>query len=130
MSGCLGLNRIQVFSVSIVNDTASTVVVRDCDSFCSSSLLTFPLQPGASVEIHRTPNEHKYFSVTTPSGGHIGCVDLYFKVAQPGASVPVSQAGPCPPGSGLPWKTIGLVVLAALLAAAVVLLPRRTRRAD
>ena len=25
---------------------------------------------------------HSYFSVTTPSGGHLGCIDLYFTTAQ------------------------------------------------
>jgi hypothetical protein len=77
LGGCGALRRVQVFPVSIVNDTGPPVIVRDCSSFCSSSLLTFDLQPGASVVINRTTNMHKRFSVTTPTGAHIGCVDLY-----------------------------------------------------
>jgi hypothetical protein len=117
VGGCANLGRIQVFHVSIVNDTASPVVVRNCDSFCSSSLLAFDLQPGGSVPVNRTTNDHDYWSVTTPTGGHIGCVDLFFRAPQPGASVPVSGAGPCP-GPGVPWLTIAVVTIVALPIAA------------
>ena len=77
VAGCGSLRQLEVFRVSIVNDTSAPVVVRDCDSYCSSALLTFDLRPGASVPINRAANMHKLFSVTTPAGGHIGCLDLY-----------------------------------------------------
>jgi hypothetical protein len=118
VGGCANLGRIQVFPVSIVNDTGSPVIVRNCDSFCSSSLLAFDLQPGGTVPVNRTTNEHDYWSVTTPVGGHIGCVDLFFRIPQPGASVPVSGAGLCP-GPGVPWLTLAVVTIVALPIAAL-----------
>jgi hypothetical protein len=129
VGGCFGLNRIQVFTVAIVNDTPVEIVVRDCVHFCSSSLITFDLAPGASADVHRTTNEHKYFSVTTASGRHVGCLDLFFRRAEPGADVDVSRAISCPTGSGPPWKTIGLLLLplAALLGIGLFLVRPRTR---
>jgi hypothetical protein len=111
MSSCTNLSHIQVFPVSIVNDTGGGVVVRDCANFCSSSPLVFDLPPGSKVQINRTTKMHKYFSVTTSSGAHVGCLDLYFKTPAPGASVPVWRAFPCPSPSGLPWRTIGIGLL-------------------
>jgi hypothetical protein len=118
LAGCSAARRIQVFTVSLENDTSQRVVVRDCDDYCTFSLLSFDLPPGASVPIHRTPNQHKLFSVTTPAGGRIGCVDLYFKTAQPDARVLVSQAAPCPAGSSGHWKIAGLIILAAIVLGA------------
>jgi hypothetical protein len=114
LGGCGGLGRIRVFTVSMVNDTTGEVVLRDCAHYCSSALLTFDLQPGESVDVHRVANDHKKFSITTPSGGRIGCLDLYFKTPQPGAQMDVSAAVPCPAGSRVPWRTIALVLLVAL----------------
>jgi hypothetical protein len=71
---------------------------------------------------------HKDFSVTTPAGGRIGCLDLYFPTPQPGARVPVSQAGPGPSEPGFPWRTAGLVGLAALAGLPPVVLLRLRRR--
>jgi hypothetical protein len=131
VAGCGSLRQLEVFRVSIVNDTTAPVVVRDCDSYCSSSLLTFDLQPGASVPINRAANMHKLFSVTTPVGGHIGCLDLYYETAQPGAQARVSQATPCPATARPLWKTVGLVLL-VVLGVAFVLggLLRRRRASD
>ena len=115
LGGCSAARRIQVFTVSLENDTSHPVVVRDCDDYCTFSLLTFQLQPGEGVPIHRTVNQHKLFSVTTPAGGRIGCVDLYFKTALPDARVPISHASPCPSGSSGPWKLVGLAVVGVLI---------------
>jgi hypothetical protein len=133
VSGCFGLNRIHIFTVSIVNDTSGAVVVRDCAHFCSSSLISFDLAPGASADVHRTTDEHKYFSVTTAAGRHVGCLDLFFERAEPGANVEVSGARSCPAGSGPPWKTVGLLllVLGVLLAIGLYLVrPAKGRRAS
>lgn len=128
LSGCFGLDHIQVFQVSMVNDTGQEVIVRDCASFCSSSLLTFDMPPGDSVQINRAPNQHKYFSVVTSSGQQLGCVDLFFKTPAQGSSVPLSQAGRCP-GSAPPWRIIGLVGGAFVVAGLPVLLMlARSRR--
>ena len=126
LSGCSALRRIQVFPVSIVNDTNAPVVVRGCESYCSSSLLTFDLPPGSSVVVHRTTQQHKRFSIVTPAGGHVGCADLYFTTPQPAARVLVSGAVPCPSGSHVRWTLIGLAVAAALAPILIVL--GRSRR--
>jgi hypothetical protein len=127
VAGCRAVHGIEVFRVSIVNDTGGPVVVRDCDSYCSSSPIAITLEPGASAPINRVAKQHKIFSIATPAGGHVGCLDLYFSAPHPGAQVPVSQATPCRPGSGPPWKTIALIVIGVglvLLAAFAFL--RRT----
>ena len=126
-AGCGSLSNIKVSSVSIVNDTASPVVVRDCADYCSSSPLSINLASGQSTPINRVAGAHKYFSVTTPSGGHIGCVDLYFSAPSPGASVPISRAGKCPGSSGPRRGLIGLGLLVGLTIA-VVLFRRRRRQ--
>jgi hypothetical protein len=115
-----------VFPVSIVNNTPEAVVVRDCDHYCSSSPIRIELQPGASTSINRIARDHKTFAITTTSGGHVGCLDLYFPAPEPGAQVPVSEAKPCT-GHGRPrWEMAALVVLLlAVLALPFALVRRR-----
>ena len=126
MTGCGAVHGIEVFPVSIVNDTGAAVVVRDCDGYCSSSPIAITLQPGASTPINRIAENHKTFSITTPSGGHVGCLDLNFASPRPGAQVPVSNAMPCKATSGPPWRTIALGVLAlGLVLAGAFALRRR-----
>lgn len=126
LAGCFDLSHLAVFPVSLENDTGEPVVVRDCPDFCSSSPLVFDLQPGQSTTINRALNEHKYFSVTTETGGHIGCVDLYFATYTIGAPTLISQASRCPGGSGVPWVPIVLIALVVGLPV-VVLFTRRPR---
>jgi hypothetical protein len=129
LAGCLDANGIKVFQVSIVNDTQQTVVVRDCDSFCSSSPIAINLQPGASAPINRIAGEHKLFSVTSATGAHIGCLDLYYASPHPGASADVSRATPCPGSSShRNLGTAGLIAVAVLaVALAAFLVLRRLR---
>jgi hypothetical protein len=124
-AGCGSLSNARVFRASILNDTASPVVVRDCGDFCSSALLTFNLAPGQSTPINRVAGQHLYWSVTTPTGGHIGCIDLYFSSPSPGASVRISSAGKCA-GTTPPTKLLGLGLL-IVLTLAVVIFRRRPR---
>ena len=115
-----------MFPVSIVNDTTDAVVVRDCDDYCSSSPIAIHLEPGGSTPINRDTGSHKQFSITTEAGSHVGCLDLYFTSAQPGARVPVSEALPCTGHARPLWKTVGLVFLLVLiLALPFVLVQRR-----
>jgi hypothetical protein len=127
VAGCGGPSA-EVFSVSIVNDTHEAVVVRDCDDYCSSSPIALTVQPGDSTPINRIARDHKSFSITTASGGHVGCLDLFFAAPQPGARVPVSEAIAC---AGHPrpfWQTAGLVVLVILVLALPFLAVRTGRR--
>jgi hypothetical protein len=127
LSGCLGVSHGHVFQVSIANNTQQPVVVRDCDSFCSSSPIAIVLQPGASTPINRIAHDHKFFSITSTTGDHIGCIDLYFPAPEPGASVDVS-ATPCPSsGASSRWRTIAFIA-AALLALFLPFLLLRGRR--
>ena len=126
LAGCGSLGGIQVFPVSIVNDTSETVVVRDCADYCSSSPIAIELQPGGSTVINRDAGSHKDFSITTPLGAHVGCLDLHYPTPQPGALAPVSQAAPCPGLSRARWETFGLVtLLIALLVVPFVFVRRR-----
>jgi len=127
LAGCGGPHSLQIFRVSVVNDTSGAVVVRDCDSYCSSSPIAIDLQPGASTVFNRIARDHKIFSITTPSGTHVGCLDLYFATPRPGAQVPISHATPCRTTT-LPWKKIALIVagIGLLLLASIALLRPRT----
>src|SRR5262249_6186750 len=95
LAGCGTRGEPHVFSVSIVNDTAGPVVVRDCNDYCSSSPIELHLAPGAGAPINRVATQHKSFSITSSSGDHIGCLDLYYTAPQPGARALVSTAAPC-----------------------------------
>jgi len=127
LSGCGALRRIQVFPVSIVNDTAAPVVARGCSHYCSSSLLTFELAPGAGAVVNRATNMHKRFSITTPTGTRLGCLDLYFTKPQAGARMLVSNAVACPRGSRGRWKLVGLVLAAGLVVLVAFALARSPR---
>ena len=124
-TGCTALSHIHVFQVYVTNDTPGEVVMRDCQDFCSSSPIALDIQPGSNVTINRVAKDHKYFSLASPSGAHIGCLDLYFAEPSQGATVRVSRAVACPGGPGIPWRTIGLVAL-ALLVPTLLLTIRRT----
>jgi len=118
-AGCASRSHAPVFTVSVLNDTQNAVVVRDCDDFCSSSPFALNLSPGASAPVNRTTNQHKYLSIKTSGGDHVGCLDLYFARPEPGTRVPVSGAIPCPPGSGRPWTGIALVAVVLLAGLAL-----------
>jgi hypothetical protein len=123
---CGSASALQVFPVSIVNDTTGAVVVRDCDHYCSSSPIAITLQPEGSAPINRVANDHKAFSITTVSGAHVGCLDLFFPTPQPGASVLVTDATPCTGHARPRWQTGALVVLlVGILGAPFVLVRRR-----
>ena len=49
VGGCGSLRQIQVFTVSIVNDTGQAVVLRDCAHFCDSSCWNFASSSGVLV---------------------------------------------------------------------------------
>jgi hypothetical protein len=128
LAGCGALRHIQVFQVSIVNDTAGAVVVRDCDDFCTSSPIAFHLGPGASAVVNRTTRQHKDFSITKAAGAHVGCLDLYYAAPAPGAQALVSAADRCPGDSARPWRTVAIVLFAVLVAGVAIPAFRARRR--
>jgi hypothetical protein len=119
----------EVYPVSIVNDTTGAVVVRDCSSYCSSSPIAITLQPGQSTPINRVAGQHKLFSITTTSGAHVGCVDLYNATPAPNASFPVSRAVACRSGSHsrLEKVAIGAALLLLLGLGFIVVARFRSR---
>ena len=117
----------QVFPVSIQNNLTEPVVVRDCDSYCSSLPIDITLPPGARTQINSATGDHKFFAITSQSGQHLGCIDLFFASPESGASVPVSHTVKCP-GSSLPW--LAIVAGVAVLVVAIVLLLRPSLSPD
>ena len=114
------------FRVSIKNDQPEPVIIRNCDSYCSSASINLDVQPGASMFINRTAYTKRYFAITTDSGQHLGCIDLYFNAPDRGAVVPVSAAVQCP-SSGTPWVLIYVIGGVLVLGAVVFLRPGRSR---
>jgi len=125
LAGCGSLSTIQVFPVSIVNDTTNAFVVRDCDDYCSSSPIAVDLEPGGSTVINRVTGSHKSFSITTASGMHVGCLDLFFEKPEPHAEAPVSEAAACTGHQRPVWETAGLAAILILLLALPFVLVRR-----
>jgi hypothetical protein len=127
VAGCSSLHDIHVFQVSILDDTPSPVIVRDCDTYCSSSPIALRVQPGGSVPINRDAGEHKVFSITTAGGAHVGCLDLYYPSPQPGATARVSDATPCAAGTRPVWETLlfALVLIGAVGGGIVAVLRRK-----
>lgn len=86
---------IHIYHETIVNDTGGTVIARHCDNYCDSAILTLTLAPGQGAEIHVQGGVATWFSLTDPSGGHVGCLNLGDRPNE-GARFLVSAAGPCP----------------------------------
>ena len=114
------------FRVSIKNDQPEPVIIRDCNSYCSSASINLDVPPGARMFVNRTARTNRYFAITTDSGAHLGCIDLYFNSRQPGASIPVSAAVQCP-ASNIPWLVIIVIGGVLVLLSVVILRPGRSR---
>lgn len=118
----------QGFRVYVNNDLPEPVIVRSCDDYCSSSALDVVLVAGAKVALTRTVNNHDYLSVTTVAGAHLGCIDLFFASAQPGAKIPVSGTVSCPTSQSTKrLLIIGIAVVALVGVGLLMLRPRFSR---
>jgi hypothetical protein len=88
-----------VFAVSIANDSAQTVTLKQCDSTCQTVHHTYTIRPGSSVTVNATSeNLDEYFSVSNPAGNLLGCLNLKYATKEPNVRVPISSARACPPG--------------------------------
>ena len=74
----------RVFRVYIENNLPEPVIVRDCDSYCSSAPIDLYLAPGVKAPINRITNDHKFFSVTS-DGGSIWAASICSSPLQPRA---------------------------------------------
>jgi hypothetical protein len=86
------------FPVTIRNDTAAVVVVRQCDVTCASFHETNHLKPGAEVMENATDEADvtEWLVVTTTHGMRLGCIALHFDHKVRGLVELVSRIGPCP----------------------------------
>jgi hypothetical protein len=105
------------FAVVLHNDTAGTVVVKQCDASCDSFYDTDRLLPGDSVEVN-TSSEGvaNWWLVTAPDGSTLGCLPLRYDHKVTGSVVNVSGRTACPiEGSDPDTGVLGAIAWIALL---------------
>lgn len=93
----------QTFSVTLRNDTSSTVVLKQCDVDCSSFHSVFRLVPGRTAAVNTSSwGADNWWVVADQGGRTLGCLDLLFYRKETGVIVDVSGYGRCPgqPRSG------------------------------
>jgi hypothetical protein len=118
----------QSFQVTLQNDTAGTVVVKQCDAECDSFHEQDRLAPGGSVEVNTSSDDvANWWAVTDSAGRTVGCLPLRYKRKIEGLVVRISQHTSCPSGtagssSGVLGKVIGfgLFFLAAGIGVASI----------
>lgn len=87
----------QGFRVTLQNDTAGTVVVKQCDAKCDSFHEQDRLGPGGSVEVNASSDDvANWWAVTDSTGRTVGCLPLRYKHEIEGRVVRVSQHTSCP----------------------------------
>jgi hypothetical protein len=90
-------NEPEVMSVRVVNDTLSTVTIKQCDTTCQQIHDVVNLNPGQSVEVNTSsggvPN---YWKVVGPQSSDLGCLNLAFSHYVDNAIVNISSRGRCP----------------------------------
>lgn len=87
----------QAFTVTLHNDTASTVVVKQCDAKCDSFHETDRLQPGGSVPVNTSSDgAANWWAVTDGSGRTLGCLPLTYHHKVDGLVIDVSGYTACP----------------------------------
>jgi hypothetical protein len=118
----------QIFRVTLLNDTAGTVVVKQCDAECDSFHEQDRLAPGSSVDVNTSSDDvASWWAVTDSTGRTVGCLSLRYKRKIEGLVVRVSQHTSCPSrtagsGSGAFGKVLGfgLFFLAAGIGVASI----------
>lgn len=87
----------QSFTVTLHNDTSSTVVVKQCDAKCDSFHEQDRLQPDGSVPVNTSSDgAANWWSVTDASGHTLGCIPLTYHHKVDGLVVDVSSYTTCP----------------------------------
>jgi len=85
------------FTVTLHNDTASTIVVQQCDAKCNSFHEKDRLQPGGSVRVNTSSDgAANWWAVTDSSGRTLGCLPLTDHHKVDGLVVDVSSYTACP----------------------------------
>jgi hypothetical protein len=83
--------------VTIINDGAVPVTVKQCGDTCATTYDKAHLRPGESVTVNGCVQcaLEQYWSVTDDSGHVQGCVDLNFQARQSDARVHLSKLVRC-----------------------------------
>jgi hypothetical protein len=105
------------FAVVLHNDTAGTVVVKQCDSSCDSFHDKDRLLPGGSVRVNTSSDGiANWWVVTAQNGSTLGCLPLRYDHKVTGSVVNVSERTACPAeGSGSDSGLLGTIASIALL---------------
>lgn len=104
------------FTVTLHNDTPVTVVLKQCDSDCSSFHERHRLEPGGSVRVDSSSDSAaNWWSVTNSTGATLGCLLLRYDHKVEGLVVNVSARTTCPEAADAAGSTVvGNVVCVAL----------------
>ena len=88
---------VDVFAVTIKNDTSASVVIEYCGSDCSTVYYTNTVAPQGSIaENTSTENLDEYIRIKDDSGKVLGCLNLKFSSVPSSLTIPVSNTGQCP----------------------------------
>ena len=85
------------FALTLLNDSAKTITVQQCDVSCSQTHETDKLAPGGRVKVNTSAcGVDNWWMVKTADNGLLGCLNLYYTRKEPDVVVPVSRTVPCP----------------------------------
>jgi hypothetical protein len=83
-------------AVTMQNDTASAVIIKQCDANCDSFHERDELLPGASVRVNTSDDVANWWLVADPSGPTIGCLPLRYGHTVDVLVVKISDYAACP----------------------------------
>lgn len=88
---------VDVFAVTIKNDTPASVVIEYCGSDCSTVYYTNTVaSQGSLAENTSTENLDEYIRFKDTTGHVLGCVNLKFASVPSSLTIPASSKGKCP----------------------------------
>jgi len=84
------------FSVSIENDGNGPVILKQCDTHCTSFHEEVRLLPNEKIPVNTVAEVPNWWRVYDRSGGTLGCLPLLFGRKVDNAIVRTSQVQDCP----------------------------------
>ena len=88
---------VDVFAVTIENDTTTPVVLEYCGSDCSTIYYASTVPPqGSLAQNTSTEDLDEYIRIKDPSGHVVGCLNLKYSAVPSGTTIPISAKGACP----------------------------------
>ena len=88
------------FHVTLQNDTAGTVVVKQCNAECDSFREQDRLGPGGRVVVNTSTDDvASWWAVTDSTGRTVGCLSLRYTHEIEGLVVRISRHTSCPAGT-------------------------------